>query len=200
MENRPLSLVAGLIGLALLAGTARAEDGAAPDLQADWAARLSRAEALRAESAARLDAADQVLEQKNVLCQKKILVTGCIEKNNREHAEAARVARKLENEGKAIEREVHKEQLSERDQQRLVESQQRASELPVRQEDVAASRSAAEDKAAAKTADQARKAELGVQRKAAEAAKHSEKQAAYAARAAEKMRHAEQRAAEAAKH
>lgn len=198
MENRSLSVAACLISLALLGGPAWAADqGPDSEQQAAWQLRLDKAAALSAEGRARQAEASRILEEKNAACRKKFLVNACLQENQEEYSAAARQGKLLENEGRAIERQVRKEQLSDSDVRRQAAAPQREAELQERQAEVAATREAAANKEATIRADQAKKAVEGEKRKAADAEKLHRKQAAHDARVAEQMRKAAQRASEA---
>lgn len=188
MENRSLSFAVGLIALALLnAPLSAAESGVSPEQQADWDLRLEKAAALTAEGQARQQEAGRILEEKNIACRKKFLVNACLKKNDEEYTAVARQARQMTNEGKAIELQVKKEQLSDRDLRRQAEIPQREAELRERQAETAANRQATTEREATIRADKEKKAEEGAKRKAAEAEKLRQRQAAHDARVAEKM-------------
>jgi colicin import membrane protein len=199
MENRSLSMVAGLIVLLAIPLAALAADGAASaDQQAAWQARLDKAAAMQTESKALQDEADALLVQKNEVCATKFLINDCRNTAAKEHLKTTREARRLEIDGKAIEREVKREQLSERNRVQVEEAPRRAADLELRQAESMNARQVAEDKIAATRAAKAAKAVEGEKRKIAEAEKLHKKQADHDARVAKKMHEAEQRAAEAA--
>lgn len=199
MENRSLSVVAGLIVLLALPFAALAADGAmSAEQQAAWQVRLDKAAAMQAESKARQDEADALLVQKNEVCASKFLINDCRNAAAKEHLKTTREARRLEIDGKAIEREVKREQLSDRNRVQAEDAPRRAAELELRQAESMNARQAAEDKIAAARAAKAAKAAEGEKRKLAEAEKQRKKQADHDARVAKKVREAEQRAAEAA--
>ena len=197
MENRSLSLSAGLMVFALMSATALAAgEGAVSDQQADWNRRLDKAAALSAEGKAQQAAAGRVLEEKNAVCQKKFLVNACLKDNEKEYTVAARQAKRLENEGQAIERQVRKEQLNEKDAQHQADAARREAEMPGRAAEAAANRNAAETREAKIRSEKATKAEEGAKRKLAAEEKQRQKEAAHNARVSEKMQKAQQRAAE----
>ncbi|MFZ2972038.1 MAG: hypothetical protein WA049_05310 [Ferribacterium limneticum] len=199
MENRSLPVVAGLIVLLALPFAALAADGeVSAERQAAWQARLDKAAALQAESRARQDEADALLVQKNEVCASKFLINDCRNAAAREHLKTTREARRLEIDGKAIEREVKREQLGDRNRVQAEDAPRRAAELELRQAESMNARQVAEDKIAATRAAKAAKAAEGEKRKLAEAEKQRKKQADHDARVAKKVREAEQRAAEAA--
>ena len=198
MENRPLSLAAGLIVYALLSTPLHAaEGGASADQEADWARRMEQAAALQSEGKARRNEAAKILDEKNIACRSKFQVNACLKESDSEYTVVARQAKRLENEGLAIERAVRKEQLSVRDAQHQVDAVRHEEELPTREAETAAARHEAEVREAEIRASKAGKAAEGVKRKAADEEKLRQRQAAHNARVAEKMQKAQQRAAEA---
>ncbi|NTV68533.1 MAG: hypothetical protein HGA71_00155 [Azonexaceae bacterium] len=199
MENRSLSVAAGLIVLLAMPLAGMAADGeTSADQQAVWQARLDKAAALQAESRARQDEADELLGKRNAECATKFLINDCRNAAAREHLKTTREARRLEIDGKAIEREVKREQLSDRNRVQAEEAPRRAANLELRQAESMNARQVAEDKMAATRAAKAAKAAEGEKRKLAEAEKQRRKQADHDARVAKKVREAEQRAAQAA--
>lgn len=185
-------MVAGLIALLALPVAALAADGAA---SAGQQARLDKAVALQAEARARQEAADQVLADKNTECATTFFINDCRNAAAREHLKVTRETRRLENEGKAIEREVKREQLSERNRVQAEQAPKRAADLELRQAEAMNARQAHEERIAAAQAAKAAKAAEGEKRKAAEAERLRKKQAEHDARVARKMREAEERAA-----
>lgn len=199
MENRSLSVVAGLIVLLALPFAAlAAEDEVSADQQAAWQMRLDKAATLQAESKARQDEADELLVKRNAECATKFLINDCRNAAAREHLKTTREARRMDIDGRAIEREVKREQLSDRNRVQAEEAPHRAADLELRQAESMNARQAAEDKMAATRAAKAAKAAEGEKRKIAEAEKQRKKQADHDARVAQKKREAEQRAAQAA--
>lgn len=198
MENRSLSLAARLIVLLALSCPAlAAESGPTPEQLADWQQRMDEATTLQNESRTRKAEADRILKQKNAECFKKFQVYRCQDQARNEHMVATREIRRLENEGKALERQVKKEQLADKDKRNAEMAPLRAADLEVRATATAEVRQSAEAEQAATLADKARKAEEGAQRKAAEAEKQRKKQEEHDARVAKKMQQAERRASEA---
>ncbi|TXT25609.1 MAG: biopolymer transport protein TolA [Rhodocyclaceae bacterium] len=192
-------MVAGLIVLlALPFATLAAEGEVSADQQAAWQMRLDKAAALQAESKARQDEADELLVKRNAECATKFLINDCRNAAAREHLKTTREARRLGIDGRAIEREVKREQLSDRNRVQAEEAPRRAADLELRQAESMNARQAAEDKMAATRAAKAAKAAEGEKRKIAEAEKQRKKQADHDARVAQKKREAEQRAAQAA--
>lgn len=185
-------MVAGLIALLALPVAALAADGAA---SAGQQARLDKAAALQAEAKSRQEAADQVLADKNTECATTFFINDCRNAAAREHLKVTRETRRLENEGKAIEREVKREQLSERNRVLAEQAPKRAADLELRQAESMNARQANEERIAAAQAAKAAKAAEGEKRKAAEAERLRKKQAEHDARVARKIREAEERAA-----
>ena len=198
MNNRTSFLLAGLIVGLWLPLAALAESAPDAARQADWTARLDKAAALIADGKALKEAATKALEEKTPACDQKFLVNACRNEARKEYLKASHEAQRLESEGKAIEREVKKEQVADSKQRKAEEAPQQATELAAREADNAAARQATQDKIEATQANKARQAEEGEKRKAAEAERLRQKQEAHARKQAEKMREAERRAAEAA--
>lgn len=196
MEHRPLSLAARLIALLVVSfSVLAAESGPSPEQEADWQQRLDRAAELQAEAKERKAEADGILETKSAECRKKFLVNSCLESASREHVVASREASRLENQGKAMEREVKKEQLTDKDKRRAEEAPARDAAMAARKSEVASERQTAEAQAAANKAAKEKKAAEGASRKAAEAEKHRRKVEEHEARVAAKKQQAEQRSA-----
>lgn len=198
MENRSLSLVAGLIALLAMSFSAlAAESEPSAEQQSDWQQRLDRAASLKAEAQARQVEADRVLEQKSAECFKKFRVNACRDEAGQEHRLESRESRRLENQGKALEREVKKEQLNDKDRRRAEAAPQHEADLKARQAETAATQQSIEAEQAAIRADKERKAAEGARRKAAEAEKQRKKQADHEARQAQQMQKATRQAPEA---
>lgn len=197
MENRSLSVVACLIFLALPGFAVHAEEElGSPEQRADWAQRLDQAQAMADESKQRRAAAAKIRKDKDAECPQRFQVNACLKESQNEYMIVERQARRLENDGQAIERAVRKEQLQEKDARNRTESARHAAELPGREAETAAARQDAAAREAQIHADKALKAEAGERRKAAEAEKLRQKQAAHAARVAEKMQKAQERSAQ----
>uniref|UniRef100_Q47K10 Biopolymer transport protein TolA n=1 Tax=Dechloromonas aromatica (strain RCB) TaxID=159087 RepID=Q47K10_DECAR len=197
MENRSLSVVAGLITLlAMPLAALAAESGTETDQQASWRERLDKASALQIESKALKEEGLKRNEQKYLECEKKFLVNSCRIDADREYQKTTHEARRLEAEGKALEREVKKEQLADRDKRRAEEAPSREADMQMREAETAASRQASELHTEAVRSDKAKKAAEGAKRKAEQAEKHRQKQEAHDAKVAAKKLEAERRAAE----
>lgn len=191
MEHRSLPLVAGLIAALTLPIAVRAADG-------DWQSRLDKATALQAEAKAVQKEADKAFQEKSEACLAKFLVNACRNDARREHLERTQVARRLDNDGKAIEREVRKEQFAARAAERDAEARQRETDLQRREAETTAGREADEARIAAVQAKKAQQAIEGERRKAAAEEAHRRKVAAHEAKLAEKKLKAERKAAAAA--
>lgn len=191
MENRSLSVVA-LLSLLLVqpVATLAADAGR----EAAWQERLGQATAMREESQDMHRAAGKLLEQKNLECAKEFLVNACRNEAYQAYLKTSREARRLDNDGKALEREVRKEQAAARRQRVADEAPQREAERRERQAETAAARQASEHKAEQTRTDKARQAVNGERRKAREAEKLRRKQAEHEAHAAEMKRKAARRA------
>lgn len=198
MEHRPPSVAVRLIALLVLSFSALADSsGPDPEQLADWQQRLEQAATLQAEGKARRAAADQTLDEKYPACFKKFLVNACRRDARAEHISAAKEARRLENEGKALERAVKKEQLIDKDQRAAEAVPKREAELKARETEVSAEREAKAERETATRAEKAKKTEEGSQRQAADAEKYRKKQEDHDARVAGKMKEAARRSAEA---
>lgn len=196
MENRPLPLAAYLIFLLLPAFAVQAADEiGSPEQRADWEQRLQKAQALSAESRAQEDEAAKIRAAKDGECPKRFQVNACLRENLNEYTQASRRAKRIENEGLAIERGVRKEQLKEKDAHLQADAQRRQEALPEREVSAAKARQRVEEREARVRAGKAAKAEAGLQRKAAQAEKLRQRQAAHDARVAEKMQKAQNGAA-----
>lgn len=168
---------------------ARADEGEPMSAQQqDWQQRLARGAALQADGAARKAEATRLLSEKQAACAKKFLVNPCRNQAHQEYVTASRQGLLLESEGKAIERQVHQEQLADKDRQRELDAPLRAADMQARQAEREAEIRADEEKRAARLAEKASKAEEGAKRKAEDAEKLSRRQAAHDARVAEKVR------------
>ena len=126
MNNRTSFLLAGLIVGLWLPLAALAESAPDAARQADWTARLDKAAALVAEGKALKEAATKALEEKTPACDQKFLVNACRNEARKEYLKASHEAQRLESEGKAIEREVKKEQVADSKQRKAEEAPQQA--------------------------------------------------------------------------
>ena len=193
MKNRPLPLAVRLIFLALPAFAAQAAEGTgSPEQRADWEQRFSKAKALSAEGHARREEAAKIRDAKDAECPKRFQVNACLKENSSEFTKVDHQAQRLENEAQAIERQVRKEQLAEKDAGRKADAARRQAELPELESETAAAQQKAEDRETRIRASKAVKAEAGMQRKAANAEKQRQRQAAHEARVAEKMKKAQE--------
>ena len=193
--SRAIVSAACLLGIGLVSSVAAADQGPTAAQQADWAQRLARATALQQEGAERRAAAEKRLEEQTAACFKKFLVNRCRDNARSEFSEENLSARRVQNEGKAIERQVKKEQLSARDLQAAAEMPEREAELQAREAETTAARQATAADEEAKRADKARKAEEGAQRKAEEAERLRKKQADHEAHVAQQTEKANAKAA-----
>lgn len=199
MENRSLSVAALLSGLLLMSLPAFAESGPDAPQTADWTQRLERASELLREGRRQQEAADQALEAENKACFSRFQVNACQQAAKRTHVAATREARKLENEGSALERTVKKEQQADKAARREADAPRREAELKAREAETAEARAAASQNAEARQVDKARQAEEGARRKAADAERQRKKLEEHEAKVARRMAEAERRAAGEAK-
>lgn len=161
-------------------------------------ARLEKAAALKSEAKERKASADAQHAERLAACAKKFLVNSCRRDADLQHLTDTRAAQKLENEGLAIEREVKREKIAERDRQIAEEEKQRPEELSERAAKISEERNQAAQRQVKIRADKATKAEEGARRRAADEERLRRKQAAHAAKVEQKKRDAERREAEAA--
>ncbi len=179
-----LAICLALIGAA--GHAVAAASGVPPEQAADWQARLERADALQREGNEKKAAAEKRQDEEMNACYRKFFVNRCRDNVHDEYVETVRDARRIRNEGLAIERQVKKEQLSARDLQAAAEMPEREAELQAREAETRAAREAAAEEEAAKRAEKAKQAEAGAQRKAHEAERQRRKQAQQEARLAAK--------------
>ncbi|NJD26584.1 MAG: hypothetical protein FIB06_14405 [Betaproteobacteria bacterium] len=170
----------------LLAQPAAAASEAAADPLA-WGPRLARAAELQREGTARRTEAEATFVREKEGCYRKFLVNRCLDRAHADNVAAVNSARLMENEGKALERQVKKEQMSERELRYAAEEEQRAADLRTRETQTAAARQAAAAEEAATRADKERKAEEGAARRAADAERQRKKREDHDRRVAEKM-------------
>lgn len=187
MENRSLSVVAGLI-LGLLALPAMADE-------ADWEARLKRAADMQSAADAKQKAAEAAFAGQNIACQEKFLVNACVDKARQAHFAETRESRRMQIEANTIEREVKREQAQAREARLAAEAAQRARDYPEREKSLAEERATADQQRQQKMDAKAAKAEAGARRKAAKAEEHQRKVAEHEAKVADRKARAEARAA-----
>lgn len=188
-------MVAGLraLGFCALISGAWAGDGAGPG-PVDWASRLERAKSLQAQGLERKkEAKDQFAGAKKA-CFARFRVTDCQHAAKQDYVHAMGEARKIENEGLALERQVKSEQRAQHQQKMADDAPQRAESLRLRQERVQAEQEAARAEQAARREGKARQAEEGERRHRANAQRLQEKRQKHADRVAEKMAKARRRA------
>ena len=176
-----------LFGIGLFSGLVAADSGSTAAQQADWEQRLARAAELQQQGAEGRAVAEKQLEEQTTGCYKKFLVNRCLDNARSDYVEANKVARRIQNEGKAIERQVKKEQLSVRDTQAAAEMPEREAELKAREAETTVARAAAAAEEESTRAAKARKAEEGAKRKADDAERLQKKQADHDARVAEQV-------------
>jgi len=176
-----------------MASTVSAAD---PAQQADWQARLERADALLAEARQKQGVADAEFTAADRACYEKFLVNRCRDEARRAHIRASREAQRIENEGRALEREVKREQLADKDRERAGREPQRSADHEARAQQLEAAQQQAEAERAARLAGKEKKAEEGARRRAAEEARLQQKRADYEARVAARMEAAARKAAE----
>lgn len=204
MEHRSLSLVAGLIlGAGCLfsggAAWAQSEDEAKPtqEQRADWDRRLQEAKEVQKDGSTRNKEAKAAFEARKLACFKKFRVNSCQHEARQEYLQSANEARRIENEGKALERQVRKEELADKDARRLAQEPQREADMKDREAETRAEREQAESLRAAKIVHKEEQARAGAERQAAAEERRRKKQEDHDRKVAEKMEKARQREAEA---
>ena len=196
MEYRSLPVVAGLICLALLSPPSFAEDATVtPERRADWNARLEKARLLGSEAAARRDEASRAYAQRKRECRERFQVNACLDEARRDYLRASGEARRVENEGKTLERSVYKEQADIQDARRASTDARRKAEAPQREADTAAARRAGERSLAATRQAKEEQARAGERHRAEEAARHQRRVAEHQARVEARMQRAAEKAA-----
>lgn len=200
MEHRPLSVVALLSALLLAvpAGNARAGDdagGPSAEQQAAWNDSLAKAKDLQQEGQKKKAAAEKVYDNEKLACNKKFRVYDCQAEARQRYIPIVKEARRLENEGKAIERQVKKEQLADKDQRRRDAAPQREADLRQREAEATAVRKAAEVRREQRQTGKEEKAVEGAKRRAANEERLRLKREKHEQKVAEKMEKARQREA-----
>jgi colicin import membrane protein len=168
--------------MAVSASSAWADSAPSAEQQADWARRLDKAAALQAEGKALKEAADARHTEQATACAEKFRVNACRDEVGLTHIRAVNEARRVENEGKALERQVKKEKLSDKDARYAAEADERAAERTKREASTAVSRQQAADKESSELSNKAAQAVEGRQRRAADAERQAKKQAEHQAR------------------
>ena len=174
-----------------------ADDAPSSEQLADWQQRLDQAAALQLEGKTQKAVADKLFDETFAACSSRFLVISCQKDASKAHTAAIRPATDLVNRGKALEREVKKEQLADKDRRRAEQAPQRAAELQALEAETAAERKLSAETEAAKRADKLKKAEEGSKARTERLERQQQKQADHDARVAAKMQKAERRAAEA---
>jgi colicin import membrane protein len=183
-----------LIALAVSASSAWADSAPSAEQQADWARRLEKASALQAEGKALKEAADALHTEQAKACAEKFRVNACRDEVGLNHIRSVNEARRVENEGKALERQVKKEKLNDKDARYEAEADERAAERAKREATTAATRQQAADKESSQLTNKAAQAEEGRQRRAADAERLAKKQAEHQARVDQQMAKAKAKA------
>lgn len=191
MENRSpalaVILAAVLLSAAALPLPAAAESGPSEEQAADWQRRLDYAKGLQARAAGMREAASQAYQAREKECFRKFRVNDCRQEAHQEQVRVDAEARRIDNEGKALERQIKKEQLADKDARRIEEAPQREADLRERQRETAALR----EQSAAERADKLKKKEAhaakGAERAAANEERLRKKREAHERKLAEKM-------------
>ena len=186
MENRPLSVAALLIAASGFYGGVLAADEPDPAQVADWERRNRKAGELIEQARQMHQEAKRFYAEKSQACHQKFQVNACLSEAHREQSKQIADARRVENQGKALEREVRKEQQADHDARYLAGADQRAADLRKRQAEISSARRQAEDHEASTRASKEREAVEGARRQAANAERIAKKQDEHAARVARK--------------
>lgn len=164
-------LALGLAAAGLLAGlvlpAAATDDGPPPEQQADWQQRLNRARELQRDGQARQQAAEKLLAERRAECFDKFLVSACQTEARQSYADSVRAARQTEMEGRALEREVKREQLAERDRRQAAQRAEQEATLAGRAGKAGAARQAATLRVETRQAAKVRRDEAAAERAAA---------------------------------
>lgn len=164
----------------------------------DRQVRKEKADALQADGQERQLAAKKRYDEQFAACGKKFLVNDCRTKAHKKYVEESRAAKRTENDGKAIEREVKREELEQRDRERAESAPQREADRETRKAQREAERKEAEAKRETTLAEKAVKSEKNVRRRAEQDARREQKRAEHEARRAEKIERAQRREADSA--
>lgn len=167
----------GLAALMLVAQLSWAQAPAEPPASVTPASAES-GRVLRDRSAAMQADAERQLEADKAACYLRTFPNGCLQDAKERHAVSLKQARRLDQQGVALEREARNRERAERDQQRAVEAEREAVERPLREQKFR------EEKARKDASREARRAADEAQL-AQRRAKAPESAAAKAARAAE---------------
>ncbi len=186
MENRSLSVAALLIAAAGLCGSAQAAGQPDAAQIADWERRNAKAAELKDEARRMQEEAKRLYDLKSKACFEKFQVTACRNEAHRQYSADINEVRRIENQGKALEREIRKEQLADRDARHLAEADQREADLRKREAETLADRRGQEEHEAALRAGKEKDAVEGAKRHAADAERIQKKQAEHAAKVARK--------------
>jgi len=170
--------------------------GPSPEQEADWERRLQEARSLQEQGAARKARAKEVYEARSEACFDKFRVNARQYDAKQEYVQATHEARRVENQGKALERAVRKERLADKDARRLAEAPRRQAELAAGEVATQADREAAEERRQARLLSREERAEAGAGRREAEEERLRRKQESHQRKVAEKMEKARRREAE----
>lgn len=201
MEHRPLYLAAWLI-LALSWSPAGFADDApdpATGQDAAWESRLREAKAVQKEAKAKKAESQKRYLAEKQACFAKFRVNDCQEEARQRHLAVANEANRNENRGLALERQIKKEKLADKDARRIAEAPEREADLKEREAETATERAEMATKQEKKLADKAKKAEEGARHHAEDEVRQQKKQERHEKQLAEKLQKAKSREAEPAK-
>lgn len=163
--------------------------------EADWDARMARADSLHREAASRQRAADDAFAAREQACREKFLVNDCINEARREQLRVRDETRGMTREADEIERQVKREQLAARKARIAADAESKADDLARREAEIAARDRAAEANRQEITARKARQAEDGARRRAEREEAYRRRAEAHARKVAEAKEKAAARAA-----
>ena len=123
----------GLAALMLVAQLSWAQAPAEPPASVTPASAES-GRVLRDRSAAMQADAERQLEADKAACYLRTFPNGCLQDAKERHAVSLKQARRLDQQGVALEREARNRERAERDQQRAVEAEREAVERPLREQ------------------------------------------------------------------
>lgn len=166
-----------------------------PARKADWDRRLTIAQAQQQAGKAKKAEAKKLFEAEKVACFEKFRVTDCQEEARRRYVVSTNEARRIENDGLALERQVKKEQLADKAARYEADAPLRAADRAQREAKVAEARQKSEEKRSRKIASQQEKTKQGAERRARDAERLEKKKARHEQKVAEQMAKSKRRAA-----
>lgn len=172
---------------------------ASPEQLQDWAKRRTEAEALQREALRQKQVAADTYLAEEKACYQKFLVNRCRDEAHQKEILALRAARKLDVEGRAMERLVRQEEQEAKDAYRLQEAQARQADLQAKEAATPEDKARLQKQANAYQPDKLREAEEGARRRILEEEAHRKREQEHERKVAEKMEQARQKQAREAK-